>query len=170
MTYGTYISYRPFREISSPGYWKRMRHPPQVPLGAWIPNKDERTPIAFAFMLCLSVGIAVLLLAGFHAYLLFTSQTTIEFHGNCANKRRAKKLKKKWRNPYDLGLVRNFQQVYGMQPAILAVMIPSLREPEFLPIPMPGDMGRRHPKSKEGARDEETLALTNGRDRDASIV
>lgn len=170
MIYGTYISYRPFREISSPGYWKRMRLPPQVPLDPWIPSKDERTPIMFAFMLCLSIGIAVLLLSVFHAYLLFTSQTTIEFHGNWANMRRAKKLKKKWRNPYDLGLVRNFQQVYGMQSAIFAVMIPSLREPEFLPVPMPGDMGRRHPKSKEDAQDEETLTLINGRDRDASIV
>lgn len=64
--------------------------------------------------------------------------------GNYTNARRAKKLGKKWKNPYDLGIKRNFQQVYGssLHP-LLAIIIPSAREPEFLPIPMLGDQGKR---------------------------
>jgi hypothetical protein len=32
-------------------------------------------------MLSLAVGLAVMMLCGFHIYLTLTSQTTIEFHG-----------------------------------------------------------------------------------------
>jgi len=36
------------------------------------------------------------------------------------------------------------QQVYGSQyHPLLAFLIPSAREPEFLPIPIPGDQGKR---------------------------
>jgi hypothetical protein len=121
-------------------------------------------------MLCLSVGLAVLSLGAFHAYLLLTGQTTIEFHGNCANKKRAKRTKTRWRNPYDLGLLRNFQQVYGSKHPILAMVIPSLREPEFLPIPIPGDRGRRHAKSKKDDCEEDKMMLKNGPNRSSNIV
>lgn len=47
----------------------------------WRPVRGEETSVAFSFMLCLSVGIAVACLGGFHLYLLLTAQTTIEFHG-----------------------------------------------------------------------------------------
>lgn len=49
----------------------------------WRPTHGEETAVAFSFMLCLSVGIAVACLGGFHLYLLLTAQTTIEFHGTC---------------------------------------------------------------------------------------
>ena len=170
MAYGTIISFRPFREISSRTHWKQDGYNPPISLKIWKPTQDEQTPIAFSFMLCLSVGLAVLSLGAFHAYLLLTSQTTIEFHGNCANKKRAKRTKTRWRNPYDLGLLRNFQQVYGSKHPILAMMIPSLREPEFLPIPIPGDRGRRHAKNKEKACEEDKMMLKNGPNRSSNIV
>lgn len=47
----------------------------------WRPNRGDETAIAFSFMLCLSIGLAVACLGGFHLYLLLTAQTTIEFHG-----------------------------------------------------------------------------------------
>lgn len=170
MTYGTIISFRPFREISSRTHWRQDGQKSPMALRIWNPIQEEQTPIAFSFMLCLSVGLAVLSLGAFHAYLLLTSQTTIEFHGNCANKRRAKQRKTRWRNPYDLGLLRNFQQVYGPRHPILAMMIPSLREPEFLPIPIPGERGRRHPKSNKGAFEEGKVLLTTGPNRSSNVV
>jgi hypothetical protein len=59
------------------------------------------------------------------------------------NRRKAKRLNKKWKNPYDMGLKRNWQQVYGSGNALLALLIPSKREPEFFPIPLPREDGRR---------------------------
>jgi hypothetical protein len=94
-------------------------------------------------MLCLAVGIAVACLGGFHLYLVLTGQTTIEFHGNWVNRTKAKSLGQKWRNPYDLGWKRNFQQVYGTKPMLWAFIIPSMREPEFLPLPLIGEDGKR---------------------------
>ena len=49
----------------------------------WRPQRGDETSVAFSFMLCLSVGLAVACLGGFHLYLLLTAQTTIEFHGEC---------------------------------------------------------------------------------------
>lgn len=110
----------------------------------YTPIPSERTPITLSFMLCLAVGIAVACLGGFHLYLTLTSQTTIEFHGNLMNKAQAKRLGQKYRNPYDLGWRRNLQQVFGFQlPFWLAFLIPSTREPEFLPLPMNGEDGKR---------------------------
>ena len=108
-----------------------------------VPTNTERLPISMAFMLCLAVGLAVACLGGFHLYLCLTAQTTIEFHGNISNRRKAYRLNKKWNNPYSLGWKRNFQQVFGTMPIWKAILIPSTREPEFLPLPLRGDDGKR---------------------------
>jgi hypothetical protein len=148
MIYGASITYVPFTNISGPlykrqlqefrktGVWKHLY--PMVPIG------KERMPISLAFMLCLAIGIAVACLGGFHLYLCLTGQTTIEFHGNWVNKRRAAKLNKKFKSPYDVGYLRNWQQIYGSsQPWWRALLVPSAREPEYLPLPLPGDDGKR---------------------------
>eukprot|EP00956_Cyclotella_meneghiniana_P023004 scaffold44128_cov75-Cyclotella_meneghiniana.AAC.11 len=107
----------------------------------FIPTPDEKTPVAFAFMMCLAVGIAVLCLASFHVYIATNAQTTIEFHGNVG-----KKLKGGvWKNPYSAGNRRkNWEMVYGSKArgcsGILLAMMPSNREPEFLPIPIDGKL------------------------------
>ena len=49
-------------------------------------------------------------IGGFHLYLVLTNQTTIEFHANMGNRDRARGRGELWRNPYDLGRRRNFQQ------------------------------------------------------------
>lgn len=151
MMYATFISYRPFRnstgslyrdqltEFRKTGVWTRI-HP-------YTPFSDERMPLSLAFMVCLAVGIAVGCLGGFHLYLVFTGQTTIEFHGNWVNKSRAKKEGQKYRNPYDMGYKRNFQQIYGecngKWGMLLAIVLPSTRPPAFLPLPIGGEEGKR---------------------------
>ena len=72
--------------------------------------------------------------------------------GNMAEKRAARIRGVEYKFPYDLGLRRNFQQLWGSGNPFLAVLIPSSREPEFLPIP---ELGKRHPKSKESCSDSE---------------
>ena len=147
MWYGAFMAYTPFNNASSPQYRKQVLEYRKTGvwkhLYAYTPINTERLPISLAFMLCLAVGIAVACLGGFHLYLTLTGQTTIEFHGNWMNKTKAKRLGQKWRNPYDLGWRRNLQQVYGSQPFLWAFLIPSTREPEFLPLPLMGEDGKR---------------------------
>lgn len=73
MLYGAVVSFRPFRAITS---YQRGKTG-----DLWAPTRQDESAIAFSFMLCLSVGFAVLSLGSFHAYLVLTAQTTIEFHG-----------------------------------------------------------------------------------------
>jgi hypothetical protein len=161
------------------------------------PTPHERMPICFAFMMCLAVGIAVTGLLSFHLYLILTSQTTIEFHGNLFQKRIAKENGNVFVNPYDRGMKRNLEQVWGsihvkksnsllsfysycddigngkkhgddderrqsntsssvirrmlsltiyrikLCGSFLLLLLPSTREPEFLPIPFEDDRGKR---------------------------
>lgn len=76
MGYGALLSCRSFAAMS----FARGKVSP-----LWRPDRGDETSIAFSFMLCLSIGIAVACLGGFHLYLLLTAQTTIEFHGKCRN-------------------------------------------------------------------------------------
>eukprot|EP00977_Amphora_coffeiformis_P012675 scaffold3195_cov162-Amphora_coffeaeformis.AAC.16 len=99
-----------------------------------LPRREEKMLISLSFMLCLAVGCAVLMLGGFHIYLTLTAQTTIEFHGNWAKRKR---LGSKFKNPYDQGWKRNWCQVFGDQPWYIAIL-PSRREPDYLPVPIPG--------------------------------
>ena len=110
-----------------------------------MPLREEKMLLTLSFMLCAAVGIAVLLLGGFHIYLTVTAQTTIEFHGNIVARKKARAVGQKWKNPYSRGSWRgNWQQVYGTQYRwLLLSLLPSRREPEFLPVPVPGHDGRR---------------------------
>ena len=76
MAYGALLSCRSFIAMS----FGRGRVSP-----TWRPERGDETAIAFSFMLCLSVGLAVACLGGFHLCLLLTAQTTIEFHGQLLN-------------------------------------------------------------------------------------
>jgi DHHC palmitoyltransferase len=171
MIYGACMAYRPFVNASSPQYRKQVlefrktgvwKH-----LYAYTPINTERMPISLAFMLCLAVGIAVACLGGFHLYLVVTGQTTIEFHGNWVNRSKAKRLGQKWRNPYDLGWRRNVQQVYGAQPFLWAFLIPSTREPDFLPLPLLGEDGKRKHARKK--RDTLQVHTDNELDREQTV-
>jgi palmitoyltransferase len=164
MLYGVSITWYPFLSVRGYEYRQQIKlsreqHAPEtLHMFDFVPTPSERHAIAFSFLLCISVGMAVLILFGFHTYLLLTGQTTIEFHGNCANKRRAKQQKKKYQNLYDLGTKRNFQQIYGTGHPVWAIVIPSAREPQFLPLPMPGKEGLR--PSDVGKKDHDERGPT----------
>jgi len=156
VVYGFILCYEPFQNTTGRLYKSQAQAARKS--GEWkhlypmVPVYSERLPISLSFMLCLAVGVAVACLGGFHLYLVLTGQTTIEFHGNWLNARKAKKLNKTFRNPYDMGWRRNWQQVYGTMPWWRAFLIPSRREPEFLPLPLKGDAGKRELYSHIGAK------------------
>jgi len=164
MLYGTIISLEPFLLINTKDYqqqWselQRLAKSQGIKFGSqeyaavvaqmrrlrpMLPFRHERTLITLSFMLCAAVGFAVLMLGGFHLYLALSAQTTIEFHANYANRRRAKREGNKWQNPYDQGWRKNFQQVYGVERNWLIALLPSNRQPDVLPVPVPGHSGMR---------------------------
>lgn len=95
----------------------------------YVPKPDQETSVIFTFMICISVGISVLGLSAFHFYLISTAQTTIEFHSNIRGSRgRTRYI------AYDRGLRRNWQQVFG-KCILKSILVPTVKEPEFLPVP-----------------------------------
>lgn len=116
----------------------------------YIPLPFERMPVALSFILCLALGVAVMLILAFHIYLIATAQTTIEFHGNLMKKSQYKVRKMIFKNPYSLGLTRNFQQVFGSG-WMIAWLLPSTRDPEYLPVPLHGEKGLREQKRMKHA-------------------
>lgn len=164
MVYGAFISYRPFRNLSLPIYMKNIKLSRKrgfkwvQHMFPYVPTPKEKTLVSFTFMMCTSVGVAVFFLLSLHIYLLFTAQTTIEMHSNSLQKRLARSRGRTWVNPYDLGFTRNWQQVYGISNPLRALM-PSRREPEFLPVPIAGNKGWRHPKGYGYDSDEDITLL-----------
>jgi len=79
-------------------------------LGAW-----GRQCITMSFMIAVSIFIAICILGGFHAYLVLSNQTTIEFQMNMVRRRDWHRIQdgELYRNAYDMGRSRNFQQVFG---------------------------------------------------------
>lgn len=148
MMYGAFIAYRPF--VNSTSIFYREQVAKYRKTGIWThihpytPISAERMPLSLSFMLCLAVGLAVCCLGSFHLYLVLTGQTTIEFHANFVSKTKARRSGQKYRNPYDMGWRRNWQQVYGYRSSMLsAFLIPSTREPDYLPVPISGKEGKR---------------------------
>lgn len=89
---------------------------------------SHRSCVVFCTMLPAAAGVAVSLLFFWHVYLLLTAQSTVEFYINRERRAAARARGRLWRNPFDLGPLRNWQQVYGTMPIALAVL-PSTREP-----------------------------------------
>ena len=76
---------------------------------------DEQTKriIRLVFRLSLVVGIAISGLIGWHTYLIWTGQTTIEYFYHYQNDLRR----------FDLGPARNFQRIFGNRP--IRLLFPS---------------------------------------------
>jgi hypothetical protein len=124
---------------SSTLFWNRAVSSVPVRLRPMLPFAHERMLITLSFMMCLALGCAVLLLGGFHLYLVSTAQTTIEFHANWTNRRRDPK----WRNPYSQGSWRkNMEQVFGTS-SMWKALLPRTGPPRHLPVPLPGQDNRR---------------------------
>mmetsp|Transcript_103094 Transcript_103094/g.222590 ORF Transcript_103094/g.222590 Transcript_103094/m.222590 type:complete len:335 (+) Transcript_103094:168-1172(+) len=73
----------------------------------------QRQCVTLSWIVAVCIFFALSFLGGFHLYLVLTNQTTIEFRANMGNRERARGRGELWRNPYDLGRRRNFQQVFG---------------------------------------------------------
>lgn len=185
MMYGAIITYHPFMLIDSVDYHLQISQSRTLFLDAskedqfhrkatfhysevqhlipGVPTPHEQMPLAFCFMICVAVGLSVTILFCFHLYLICTAQTTIEFHGNNMKKARSKEIGERFSNTYDLGLKRNIEQVWGRFKGwhtFMIVLLPSLREPEFLPVPMKGNDGRREKwKIGESKDNEESVEL-----------
>ena len=70
--------------------------------------------VVFVFVLTLSVLFALTLFILWHAYLVATNQTTIEFYSNRMDSAEARRRGEHWVNPFSVGLRGNFEQVFGM--------------------------------------------------------
>jgi len=77
---------------------------------------DTRQKITMSFVMACAIGIALCILGGFHAFLVATNQTTIEFQMNWTMVADAKLNGDIFRNPYDVGRSNNFQEVFGKSP------------------------------------------------------
>jgi len=74
---------------------------------------SARQCVSLSWIIATCIFFALLLLGGFHVYLMLSNQTTIEFHTNLTRKEQARKRGEYYRNPYDLGRSRNFKEVFG---------------------------------------------------------
>merc|ERR1711972_352868 len=74
---------------------------------------SSRQCVSLCWIIATCILFALFLLGGFHVYLVLTNQTTIEFHTNLNRRDQARRKGEYFRNPYDLGRVRNFKQVFG---------------------------------------------------------
>jgi len=89
----------------------------------------SKAHITFAFVITLSVGIAVSLMLAFHVYLVLSAQTTIEFYYNKFTNKRVTYHGESFVNPYDLGRTKNWHAVFGVGAYYWSWMMPSLATP-----------------------------------------
>ena len=83
----------------------------------------------FCFVLTLSVLFALTLFIGWHAFLIATNQTTIEFYSNRMDASDARKRGERWVNPFHVGYKNNFEQVFGKTRNPLSALLPSRKPP-----------------------------------------
>merc|ERR1711933_278926 len=90
---------------------------PFVPMVEMFDYTDKGLVDIVAVPMCWGVAMGALIgicpFAGFHAFLVATNQTTIEFEANAADRCGAWLHWEPWRSPYDLGLTRNLLEVFG---------------------------------------------------------
>ncbi|CAF3664176.1 unnamed protein product [Rotaria socialis] len=80
---------------------------------------DVTSPsVSYTFLFLFIVALtACIVLVGFtlwHIWLISRAETTIDFHTNASERKRLKKLKQKFINPYDLGLGLNWKMFLGV--------------------------------------------------------
>eukprot|EP01065_Artemidia_motanka_P051287 TRINITY_DN9007_c1_g1_i2.p2 TRINITY_DN9007_c1_g1~~TRINITY_DN9007_c1_g1_i2.p2 ORF type:complete len:208 (+),score=54.74 TRINITY_DN9007_c1_g1_i2:490-1113(+) len=72
--------------------------------------------VRLCFITCLALCVVIGGFLIWSGVLAITNQTTIEFLINRARARKARKLGLPWSNPFNLGLRKNLQQVFGPYP------------------------------------------------------
>lgn len=109
-------------------------------------RRPRHSMLLFTFMLSLSVLFALSLFIIWHAYLVATNQTTIEFYSNRIDAMEARQAGEVWTNPYSLGVRANFEQVFGLSRHMGSWLLPNCKPP-------PGD-GMEFPTNPAGALHE----------------
>lgn len=170
MIYGVSVSYYSFMSMDSPLFDKQhkafkewIKTNPSTSfrrIYPFIPLPVESTIVTLSFILCLTLGISVILILAFHIYLILTAQTTIEFYGNLMKRSQYKLRKMIFKNPYSLGPKRNLQQIFGSG-WIISWLLPSTREPEYLPIPLLGDKGLREQKRMKHSQRQFSMSVAS---------
>lgn len=110
------------------------------------PICSSRSQVTFAFIITLSVGMAVGLLLAFHTYLILSAQTTIEFYFNKFSGKARKHRGEVFLNEFDLGRRKNWHAVFGAGKYWFSWMLPSWAPP-------PGD-GFDYPTRSEMFRQD----------------
>ena len=75
-------------------------------------TEGQRGAALFSCVLASSIFLALCMLWWWHIYLVLTAQTTIDFHSFRERRLEAKNRGETYRNPYDMGPVRNWQEVF----------------------------------------------------------
>jgi hypothetical protein len=85
-----------------------------------------------AVMLCLCVVLVVGGMLIWHIYLVLTAQGTIDVHSNRSASRAAKAQGKPWKNVFDLGFKRNWQERFDSRGRLwwLTWLLPRLSPPK----------------------------------------
>ena len=73
---------------------------------------DERSTAIFSCLLAVSVFLAMCGLWGWHVYLVLTAQTSIDYHYFSEKRKEFKKRGEVYVNPHDMGIKRNWQNVF----------------------------------------------------------
>lgn len=134
--YGVCITIGPFMQCAS-------RHRNQGAAGVLCVSRSQLT---FAFIITVSVGVAVGLLLAFHTYLILSAQTTIEFYFNKFSGKARRHRGEVFLNEFDLGRRKNWHAVFGAGKYGFSWMLPSWAPP-------PGD-GFEYPTRAEMFRQD----------------
>ena len=84
----------------------------------------------FVMVLCGSMTIAMGGFLGWHTYLVLTNQTTIEFQTNKLMAMRYRMRGKTFSNPFDLGVRRNIEFIFGTS-KIWEILLPRIQKLPF---------------------------------------
>eukprot|EP00668_Euglena_longa_P000291 GGOE01000386.1.p1 GENE.GGOE01000386.1~~GGOE01000386.1.p1 ORF type:complete len:242 (-),score=48.16 GGOE01000386.1:152-877(-) len=89
-------------------------------------DEDTFVVMVFTFGICLAVFMAMLAFFLWNGYLIVTNQTTIEYHYNRGKRDYMKSRGTVWTNPYDIGIIRNLQEIFGPFNSPWAMLLPSV--------------------------------------------
>ncbi|CAF5082363.1 unnamed protein product, partial [Rotaria magnacalcarata] len=90
------------------------RHINEIDILPSVTNPAVSYTFLFLFIVALTACIVLVGFTLWHIWLISRAETTIDFHANASERKRLKKLKQKFINPYDLGLGLNWKMFLGV--------------------------------------------------------
>jgi palmitoyltransferase len=88
-----------------------------------------RAGITFSFVCAVAIFFALGGMLGWQTFLIATAQTTVEFYHNRVLARRSTLTGHVFRNPFDLGLRRNWDVIFGPSSFLLSWALPTAPGP-----------------------------------------